>query len=160
MNEGWLWLSILKTIASPSPISMTPAFSPGPQMTRGPVVGNVFSQIFEDLYEQCSLHIAEKMPVSVRFGVRPRMAQARSNSSALSPISPASSAVTLLPPIIGSLQRADEAVEQAAAIRAAEERIGRVLGMRHQPQDGAAVVEDAGDGAGRTVDVGVVGQFT
>src|SRR5690348_11987800 len=100
MNEGWLWLSILKTTASPSPISMTPAFSPGPQMTRGPVVGNVFSQIFDDLYEQCSLHIAEKMPSSVRFGVRPRMAQARSNSSAESPISAARSAVTLLPLII------------------------------------------------------------
>src|SRR6266699_513463 len=83
MNEGWLWLSILKTTASPSPMSMTPAFSPGPQMTRGPLVGSVRSQIFDDLYEQCSLHIAAMMPVSVRFGVRPR--------------SPASSAVTLLP---------------------------------------------------------------
>ena len=49
MNEGWLWLSILKTTASPSPISTTPAFSPGPQITRGPVVGRVFSQIFDDL---------------------------------------------------------------------------------------------------------------
>src|SRR5712691_9074791 len=97
MNEGWLWLSILKMTASPSPMSTTPAFSPGPQITRGPVVGSVFSQIFDDLYEQCSLHIAEKMPVSVRFGVRPRMAQARSNSSPLSPISAANSGVTLLP---------------------------------------------------------------
>src|SRR5260370_25994481 len=128
--EGGLWLSILKRIASPSPISMTPAFSPGPQMTRGPVVGSVFSQIFEDLYEQCSLHIAEKMPVSVRFGVRPRIAQARSNSSAESPISAASSAVTLLPPIIGSLQRADQAVEQAASLRAAAERVGGGFGIR------------------------------
>src|SRR5579864_7112917 len=97
MNEGWLWLSILKTTASPSPISMTPAFSPGPQITRGPLVGSVFSQIFDDLYEQCSLHIAEKTPNSVTFGVRPRIAQARSNSPALSPISAARSAVTLLP---------------------------------------------------------------
>src|SRR5437879_63637 len=96
MNEGWLWLSILKTTASPSPISMTPAFSPGPQITRGPLVGRVRSQTFDDLYEQCSLHIAAMMPVSVRFGVRPRIAQARSNSSALSPNSPANSAVTLL----------------------------------------------------------------
>src|SRR5260221_13782778 len=97
MKDGWLWLSILKTTASPSPISMTPAFSPGPQMTRGPLVGRVRSQTFDDLYEQCSLHIAAMMPVSVRFGVRPRIAQARSNSSALRPSSPASSAVTLLP---------------------------------------------------------------
>src|SRR6266849_10274489 len=97
MNEGWLWLSILKTTASPSPISTIPAFSPGPQITRGPVVGRVRSQTFDDLYEQCSLHIAENIPSSVRFGVRPRILQARSNSSALSPISAASSAVTLLP---------------------------------------------------------------
>src|SRR6266700_3637754 len=97
MNEGWLWLSILNTTASPSPISMTPAFSPGPQITCSPVVGNVWSQIFDDLYEQCSLHIAEKMPSSVRFGVRPRIATARSNSSALSPISAARAAVTLEP---------------------------------------------------------------
>src|SRR6202035_547229 len=98
MKEGWLWLSILNTTASPSPISTTPAFSPGPQITRGPVVGRVFSQIFEDLYEQCSLHIAEKTPSSVRLGVRPRMASARANSSALSPISAARAGVMLEPP--------------------------------------------------------------
>src|ERR1700693_305405 len=97
MNEGWLWLSILNTTASPSPISTTPAFSPGPQMTRGPVVGNVLSHTLEDLYEQCSLHIAENTPSSVRFGARPRIATARSNSSAESPISAASEAVTLEP---------------------------------------------------------------
>src|SRR5271170_3868428 len=96
MKDGWLWLSILKTTASPSPISTTPAFSPGPQMTRGPSVGKVLSQIFDDLYEQCSLHIAEKTPSSVRFGVRPRIASARANSSAESPISAARSGVTLL----------------------------------------------------------------
>src|SRR5258707_9382508 len=113
---------------------MTPAFSPGPQMTRGPLVGRVRSQIFEDLYEQCSLHIAAMMPVSVRFGVRPRIAQARSNSSGLRPNSAASSTVTLLPimlfwergrlarmqpgrkrsdrDVCASLQRADQAGEE------------------------------------------------
>src|SRR5262249_44450869 len=79
---------------------MTPAFSPGPQMTCGAVVGKVFSQIFDDLYEQCSLHIAEKMPSSVRFGVRPRIEQQCANSSALRPISAARSAVTLLSAIV------------------------------------------------------------
>ena len=59
MKEGWLWLSILNTAAKPSPMSTTPAFSPGPEMTWGPVVGSVFSHRFDDLYEQCSLHIAE-----------------------------------------------------------------------------------------------------
>ena len=33
MNEGWLWLSILKTTARPSPIETQPAFSPGPWST-------------------------------------------------------------------------------------------------------------------------------
>src|SRR5436305_4022 len=170
MKDGWLWLSILNTTASPSPISTTPAFSPGPQITRGPSVGSVFSQTFDDLYEQCSLHIAEKMPSSVRFGVRPRIATARSNSSRLRPISAASSGVTLLPPIMrrthnpergaeGSLQGADEAGEQALAVGAAEERVGGVFRVRHQPQDGAGLVEDAGDRASRSVDVVRVGQF-
>ena len=48
-ERGVVVASILKMTASPSPISTTPAFSPGPQMTRGPEVGRVFSQIFEDL---------------------------------------------------------------------------------------------------------------
>src|SRR5947207_2445069 len=34
MKEGWLWDSILKMAASPSPMSMTPAFSPGPWSTQ------------------------------------------------------------------------------------------------------------------------------
>src|SRR3954462_5720254 len=97
MNDGGLWLSILKTTASPSPISTTPAFSPGPQITRGPDVGSFRSHTFDDLYEQCSLHITEKMPSSVRFGVRPRIAQARANSSPLSPCSATRSGMTVLP---------------------------------------------------------------
>src|SRR5580704_5768402 len=64
MKLGWLWLSILNTTASPSPISMTPAFSPGPWITQGALVGSVRRWIFEDLYEQCSFHMAEKMPCS------------------------------------------------------------------------------------------------
>src|SRR5207247_2215277 len=37
-NEGWLWLSILNTAASPPPMSTAPAFSPGPCSTRAPLV--------------------------------------------------------------------------------------------------------------------------
>jgi len=47
MNDGWLWLSILKETARPSPMSTTPAFSPGPCRTRGPFVGNFFRWILE-----------------------------------------------------------------------------------------------------------------
>ncbi len=49
MKLGWLWLSILKIAARPSPMSMTPAFSPGPWITYGAWVGRVLSQTLEDL---------------------------------------------------------------------------------------------------------------
>src|SRR5665213_1003751 len=66
-------------------MSITPAFSPGPQITRGPVVGSVFSHFLEDLYEQCSFHIAEQMPSSVKLGTRPMRLLKRSYSSGFSP---------------------------------------------------------------------------
>src|SRR6185437_5018910 len=71
MYEGWLWLSILKIAAWPSPMSITPAFSPGPQITHGASVGSFLRWMREDLYEQCSDHMTEKMPSSTRFGARP-----------------------------------------------------------------------------------------
>src|SRR5205823_10480260 len=39
---GWLWLSTLNATASPSPRSITPAFSPGPCRTRSPEEGSRF----------------------------------------------------------------------------------------------------------------------
>ena len=65
MKDGWLCDSILKAATHPSPMSMTPAFSPGPCTTRGPLVGNLRRWTRDDLYEQCSDHITEKMPSSV-----------------------------------------------------------------------------------------------
>ena len=53
-------------------MSTAPAFSPGPWTTRGPFVGSVFRWSLLLLYEQCSDHITEKRPSSVRFGSRPR----------------------------------------------------------------------------------------
>src|SRR5512146_2712515 len=92
MNEGWLWLSILNTQAWPSPMSMTPAFSPGPWITAAPLVGNFPSCLRDDLYEQCSDHITEKTPSSTRFGSRFRRLTMRSYSVGLSPNSAAVSA--------------------------------------------------------------------
>src|SRR5215468_2200772 len=94
MKEGWLWLSILNTTASPSPISMTPAFSPGPWMTHGAFVGSMRKWIFEDLYEQCSFHIAEKIPSSVIDGSRPTRARMRWYSSAVRPCAAMSAGLT------------------------------------------------------------------
>src|SRR5579859_4925125 len=71
MNEGWLCDSILKAHAQPSPMSMIPAFSPGPCKTNLLRVGNRFRWTRDDLYEQCSLHITLKMPSSVSVGSRP-----------------------------------------------------------------------------------------
>src|SRR6516162_9596454 len=84
MKLGWLCDSILKTAASPSPMSTTPAFSPGPWMTRGPLVGSRLRCTRLDLYEQCSLHITLKTPSSAYVGERPSARQARSNSAGVS----------------------------------------------------------------------------
>src|SRR5207245_1043287 len=79
MNDGWLWLSILKTTASPSPMSTTPAFSPGPWMTCGPSVGGFVRKVRELLYGQCALHTTEHLPASVRLahGLRRNLAVLR-----------------------------------------------------------------------------------
>src|SRR3974377_321618 len=85
MKDGWLWLSILNTTASPSPMSITPAFSPGPRITQGALVGSLRKCRREDLYEQCSFHIAEKTPSSVKLGARPSSDRMRSYSSGFRP---------------------------------------------------------------------------
>src|ERR1700747_1405530 len=76
-------------------MSTTRAFS-SPALTRilAPVVGNFFSSLLEFLYEQCSLHITEKIPSSVKFGSRPRIFLIRSNSSGVRPCCLMSSGVT------------------------------------------------------------------
>ena len=76
-------------------MSMTPAFSPGPWITCGPLVGSVRRWTLEDLYEQCSFHIAEKMPSSVSVGSRPIRSSMRWYSSGLRPCSATSSGVIL-----------------------------------------------------------------
>src|SRR3954453_15469015 len=77
---------------------MTPAFSPGPWITHGALVGNPRRWMREDLYEQCSFHIAEKMPSSVNVGALPISLRMRSYSSGLRPWDATSSGV-----ICGSL---------------------------------------------------------
>src|SRR5262249_20832833 len=79
-------------------MSITPAFSPGPWITQDALVGSPLRWMREDLYEQCSFHIAEKMPSSVKVGTRPISFRMRSYSSGLSPWAATSSGV-----IFGSL---------------------------------------------------------
>src|SRR6202012_3577083 len=72
--DGWLCDSILNAQPMPPPRSTSPAFSsPALASIRGPSLGRVFSQVIEFLYEQCSLHITEKIDNSVKFGVRPNI---------------------------------------------------------------------------------------
>src|SRR5690242_10003802 len=66
-------------------MSITPAFSPGPWITQGALVGKPRRWMREDLYEQCSFHIAEKIPSSVKVGTRPISLRMRSYSSGLRP---------------------------------------------------------------------------
>ena len=68
--DGWLWLSTLNVTACPSPRSITPAFSPGPWSTRGPVDGKRPQERRECLYAQCSDQSSEKTASSKWFGSR------------------------------------------------------------------------------------------
>src|SRR3954467_1109311 len=74
-------------------MSITPAFSPGPWITHGALVGKPLRWMREDLYEQCSFHIAEKMPSSVKVGTLPISFRIRSYSSGLRPCEATSSGV-------------------------------------------------------------------
>src|SRR3954466_15260075 len=74
-------------------MSITPAFSPGPWITHGALVGKPRRWMREDLYEQCSFHIAEKMPSSVKVGTLPISFKMRSYSSGLRPWEATSSGV-------------------------------------------------------------------
>src|SRR5476651_753629 len=93
MKDGWLCDSILKMQARPSSMSMTPAFSPGPQMTRGPVTGNLRRCRRDDLYEQCSDHMTLMTPSSTSLGSRPNRSRTTAYSSGFRPYSAALSAM-------------------------------------------------------------------
>src|SRR5712691_4393283 len=82
-------------------MSITPAFSPGPWITQGALVGSVRRWILEDLYEQCSFHMAEKMPSSVSEGSRPMSLRMRRYSSGLRPCAATSAGVILLARFVG-----------------------------------------------------------
>src|SRR5665213_1500844 len=90
---------------------MMPAFSPGPQLTCGPLVGRVRKWTLEDLYEQCSFHIAEKMPSSVKLGSRPIRSSARLYTSGLRPCSATSSGV-----IFGSFEITENSAEMKVVV--------------------------------------------
>src|SRR5262249_41712900 len=142
-------------------MSITPAFSPGPWITQCALVGSVRRCTFEDLYEQCSFHIAEKMPSSVNVGTRPISFRIRSYSSGLRPWEATSSGV-----IWGSLdcirrsgrpiEMRDKSRKQTASVGAAHDVFDVVFRMRHHAKHIAVLVDDAGDRMRSTIDIGVL----
>src|SRR5262245_18434525 len=108
-------------------MSMTPAFSPGPWITQGASVGSVRRWTFDDLYEQCSFHIAEKMPSSVSDGSRPISFRTRSYSSGLRPCAATNAAVIFVRCAGIDVFAGRRA---ALALRAVGSLIGRVGGLR------------------------------
>src|SRR5215213_135949 len=150
---GWLCDSTLKAIARPSPTSTAPAFSPGPMTTRGPSVGSVRSSFLECLYAQCSLHSSENIASSTWFGARPSLSRISAYSSRVSPSATASPTDGSA---LGGDALTDRGLEQLQPVGRAGERVDRVLGVRHEPDDVALGVRDAGDVVGRPVGVAVV----
>src|SRR4029078_11050572 len=71
--------------AMPSPMSTTPAPSPGPTSTHGASVGKRRRYERDDLYEQCSDHMTEYMASSRCVGSRPSSATTASSSSSVIP---------------------------------------------------------------------------
>src|ERR1041384_6509532 len=128
-------------------MSMTPAFSPGPWITHGALVGRPRRCTFEDLYEQCSFHIAETMPSSVKLGSRPISARKCSYSSGFRPCSAISAGVIFgsLGIISGGFERLDHAFEQPATVGGANSRIDMVFGVRHQAEYVLFLRENPGD---------------
>ena len=114
--EGWLWDSILNATAQPSGRRRTPAFSPGPWTTCGPVVGKVLSTGFECLYEQCSDQSAENTPSSVSVGARPSISRMRPYSTSLRLCSRTTSGVTGRSPGNDAASVRPEAVELVTTI--------------------------------------------
>src|SRR6266540_5083132 len=171
MKDGWLWLSILKTAARPSPMSTTPAFSPGPWITCDASVGSFLRKVRELLYEQCSLHITENIPSSVRFGARPRRVTIFWYSSSVSPCWAMRSLVMAtgvcgrilegimsqdgLRSISSTLDGLEQREQDQASVFVPKQRVSAALRVGHQGEDIAGVVDDPRDVVQRAVGVGL-----
>src|ERR1700722_2240706 len=96
------------------------------------------------------------MPSSTKLGSRPISPRMRSYSASESPCSRTSSGVILVMRLY-SRKGFDQALEQPAAIGAAQCFVHHPLGMGHQPQHIALFAQDSGDVAGRAVRVLALG---
>src|SRR3954451_17309946 len=86
--------------------------------------------------------MSENMASSTWLGARPSLSQTRTYSLSVSPRAIASSS--------DGADKAHRAEDQEAVVRP-RQRVDRVLGMGHEPEDVARLVADAGDAARRAV---------
>ena len=140
--DGWLCDSILNATARPSPMSITPAFSPGPAMTSSPVVGSDASSGRLLLYEQCSLHMTLNIASSRSFGSRPRRLPIASSSSSVMPSDRWSGATSSTSPTrpmesrsgtTGSREEPRPVIETSASASAARDA-GSIVIARRPPR--------------------------
>ncbi len=129
----------------PTPIDMIPAFSPGPCTTSFERVGSFFRWTRELLYEQCSLHITEKIPNSVILGSRPSMAMIRSYSSGVSWWAWTTSGVMVLIVLSGVRESGDQRFEYLPSVHRPHQRIASSLRVRHHSHHVALFAQDASD---------------
>ena len=164
---GWLWLSILNATARPSPIEMTPAFSPGPRRRPRPPVGQRPEQRLRLLlYEQCSLHMTLNIASSRSLGSRAepvadgdellvRDAETAMERLRIRRRRPGAVIIaghrgsdrrrtTAGPRPAGARgRRLDERADDRRPVVGAEDRLGRALRVRHQAGDVAGRVAHA-----------------
>ena len=162
MNDGWLCDSILKTAASPSPMSTAPAFSPGPCTTRGPSVGSVLQvharALVAAVLRPHDREQAEFHEIRLRGRAASRM---RSYSSGLIPCRSrtAWSMTVTAPPPAGipageSCLTTDSKITSPSALPTADSTARSGCGMR--PTTFRRFVTDAGDVVDRPVRIGLV----
>src|SRR6266550_2416019 len=155
--DGWLCDSTLNATASPSPRSITPAFSPGPCNTRAPAEGRRRKRGAECLYPQCSDQSSEKTASSKWFGSRSSNSQIRACSKSVRPSarwSDCSATLVRDPSLAASQDRhdgrfheCDPAAEPGDATRPRRD-LGRVVHV-HQDRGPGAKPGDADRRAAR-----------
>ena len=163
MNDGWLCDSILKTAASPSPMSTAPAFSPGPAApaarrsaaSSGGRASSCSCSARTTSPRRCRARSGSARGRGTRRCDRTRRASAR---GVREPVDRSSFSLARLGqsarrPVARAFERDARSIDSKidAAVDAAEQRFARALRMRHHADDVARLVAEAGDRVHRSV---------
>ena len=169
MNDGWLWLSILKTTAQPSPMSTRRRSRPGPAARAGPPWGSRAGRPASACRRSARTRAREKRPELgvgrlaaeplddpvVLLGREPEAAGQVERDLRLGPRPPPRRG-PVLPLEEGAVldQAAEEGLEDQQPVGAAHRRLGGPLRVRHQPEHRALSLTMPGDVVERAVGVG------